>query len=168
MLRTLLLMVITAVTSADGQSPVSPLQAGTRVRIMKFSDRYEPRRTGVVISLAGDTAIVRLQTEPPITQTFAFTRLERYAGKRTRALEGTLIGAVVGAGIGYALATGISTTSPCDMLCLDRQPTRLRVTPIGMVVGMLIGHARGKRHEIERWKPVVPRQHSADVNGGFR
>jgi hypothetical protein len=39
MLRTLLLMVVTVVAAAEGQSPVSPLQAGTRVRVMKASDR---------------------------------------------------------------------------------------------------------------------------------
>jgi len=156
MRRIVLLGMLAMATAAEGQSPPTLLQPGTRVRIMKVSDRYEPRRTGVVLSLAGDSAVVRLEAQPPITQAFAFTRLERYAGRRTRAAEGTLIGAVVGAGLGYLLATSISTTKYCDMFCLERHPTQQRVTPAGMVIGMLIGHARGKRHEIERWKPVVP------------
>jgi hypothetical protein len=148
--------MVLATAVAEGQSQ-SSLEPGARVRVLKVSDRYEPRRTGVVLSLAGDSAVVRLQTEPPITQTFAFSRLERYAGKRTRAPEGTLIGAVVGGGIGFLLATGISTPRCGDaMLCLDRQQTRLQVTPVVMVIGMLVGHFRGKGHETERWKPVVP------------
>jgi hypothetical protein len=108
------------------------------------------------MSLAGDSAIVRLQTEPPVTQAFAFTRLERYAGRRTRAPEGTLIGAVVGGGIGFLVATGVSTPRCGDATwCLDRQQTRLALTPGGLVIGMLVGLWMGKGQETDRWKAVV-------------
>ena len=77
-------------------------------------------------------------------------------GGRTRGAEGTLIGALVGGALGFALATAISTTKDCDMMCLNRQPARLRLTPAGAVIGMLVGYSRGKRYVTERWKPVIP------------
>jgi len=132
------------------------ISPGSRVRIMKQSERYEPRRIGVVVNIAGDSAVIRLQTEPPTTETFALARLERYNGNRTRARDGMLKGGAIGAGIGFALATAISDSHCGDaMFCLGRQQTRLRLTPVVAIVGMVIGHARGSRGTTDRWVPLI-------------
>lgn len=153
-MRSLFLLVLLSAQSLQGQADL--LSPGSRVRVMKASERYEPRRTGRVVSVAGDSAVLQLDTRPQTTSTFALTRLERWDGTRSRAREGMIKGALIGGAIGFLIATGISTEECRDaMLCLDRQQTRLQLTPAGALVGIAIGYARGSRKQTDRWVPLI-------------
>jgi hypothetical protein len=129
---------------------------GSRVRLMKLSERYEPRRVGTVVSISADSAVLQFSTVPPTTGTFALTRLERWNGTRSRAPEAAALGAAAGAGIGFLAAAVISSTHCGDaMFCLDQRGVRTRLIPVGFVVGALIGRGRGAKRTVDRWAPLI-------------
>jgi hypothetical protein len=151
--RLAMLLALVPMTMSAQAYLVGP---GSRVRVMKTSQRYEPRRTGVIASIGRDSALVRLDLSPESTATFALARLERFDGTRTREREGVVKGAVVGGGIAFLLATAVSRSYCGDsMFCFERKATRVTLTPIGALIGMAIGRTRGARHTVDKWTPLI-------------
>ena len=146
--------MVLATAVAEGQSKSSPLERGARVRVMKVSDRYEPRRTGVVLSLAGDSAVVGIESKEPATETIALRRLEVHAGRRTRAPEGATIGAALGFGLGWKVTDWLVPT-PCRGCLITRNDVRSHVVPTFAVIGLLVGTWRGTKRTTDRWKRAV-------------
>ena len=153
-MRSVLLGLLIPVMSASAQAYL--ISPGSRVRIMKASERYEPRRTGRVVSIVGDSAVIRFDWQPPVGGTFPLTRLERWNGTRTKAREGTIKGAIIGGGIAFGIATAISSAHCGDaMFCIPRRGAQRTLTPPGLLLGMAIGRARGSNHIVDRWTPLI-------------
>ena len=138
------------------------LPPGSRVRVMKISERYEPRLTGLVVSSTADSALVDLKgptsDSPPTRTMFPLTRLEISTGYRPRTTDGSIRGLLIGGAIGWGLATAISSPKCGDaMFCLPRGGTLRVVVPVTGMVGLLFGESWGSNRKREHWAPVVAR-----------
>lgn len=155
MCRAVIVLLALQFAIAQAQVTVSP---GSRVRVMKIPDRLEPRVTGTVVSLNGDSAVVDLRApgthaySPPNRTSLPLARLEVFAGERKRTTEGAIRGVLIGGAIGWGFATRISGVN-CDY-CLERNGTLRAVVPVTASVGFLFGHLWGYNRKRERWIPV--------------
>jgi hypothetical protein len=154
-MRSLFLMILLVPALATAQGVLEP---GARIRILKSSTAYEPRRTGSVLSVAGDSAIITLNAAPSTTQAFALSRLEVARGHRTHALTGARIGAITGLVLGFV--GGYSSGSDCNgdelFVCFDRSTTGGLGAAVGAVYGVIAGGIAGRLIRTDRWVRLAP------------
>jgi hypothetical protein len=83
----------------------------------------------------------------------AVARLEVFRGTRTAELEGALVGALVGLGVGIVMANRVDDCGPQAWICTDEMERYYWVTG-GLNCGALAGLAVGALIKVNRWKLV--------------
>lgn len=128
----------------------TPLVAGERVRVVLAIGR-QPRHTGTVVALRGDTLVLdRRNSEPIALPLVSVARVERSlgrgrcggAGARAACMLGAaLAGMAVGGAIGY-----FATQDGSDIAGMGA----LLGAPVGFIVGLVVGGLVGG----ERWQRI--------------
>src|SRR3954468_16427912 len=103
-MRQVLFVLAILASSAGAQGPID---VGSRVRLIPEA-KYEPRRAGRVVSLAGDSVLVRFEPVPEVelraeALSVARARLEVNVYSRRHPGTGAILGAIVG-GVGGWIA----------------------------------------------------------------
>ena len=134
-----------------------PLDSGARVRVMKALNPYEPRQTGQVVTVTGDSAVIKLNADPASARTYALSRLEVAQGQRTNALNGAGIGAVTGVVAGFALGYAAGTDCrPDSFICFDRGDTGMAGAVVGALFGSIGGAIIGRFTTTDKWVRLGP------------
>jgi hypothetical protein len=144
-----------AVTTSDW-----PPASGSRVRILSPA-LGDKKQSGTVISTTPDTLFFRQSAQAPVRalSTSQIARMDIARGTHTRGKRGALIGFLLGAGAGAAIAA--ATYKPCECFAVDFG--RGGDAAIGAVLGGVLGGVTGGivgMRQADTWVPLnVPRAH---------
>ena len=154
-MRSLILMALLVPALAVAQGDLEP---GARIRTLKSPSAYEPRRTGVVLSVTGDSAVVKLNAFPATSQVFSRSRLEVARGKRGNGGKGAAIGAGTGAVVGFiaGFASGSNCTGDEVFICFDKPTTAGLGAAVGALYGLIAGGIVGRLIKTDRWVSLAP------------
>jgi hypothetical protein len=150
--------ILLAALLVPGLAAAQPaLDSGARVRVMKALNPYEPRQTGQLITVTGDSAVIKLNIDPGSTRTYALSRLEVAQGQRTNALKGAGIGAVTGVVVGFALGyAGGNDCRPDSMVCFKRSEIGMAGAVAGALFGTTAGAVIGRLTTTDKWVRLGP------------
>jgi hypothetical protein len=162
MRRALLLFALMS-GSASAQAALRP---GSLVRLRPF-ERFEVRRQGYVVSVAGDSALVRFAPVPEWelrgdVLNVALRTLEVRTGIKRRTRGGAIVGAVAGMFAGYITGKYIGGElcegSPYYRTQQCRPDTSAEgpLAVLGGVAGAGIGATVGWFAKVETWRPAAP------------
>jgi hypothetical protein len=158
------LAFVASASLAAAQAPVSDtapvagaVTPGTRVRITRT---YDGPRTGTLVALGPDTALVRWQPGEPVAEVplVETTRFEVAHGHRRQSLRGAGTGLLVGAVSGFVLGAATYTGCEGQTNCLDIVGSAEGAGAIGGIVlggvGVVLGAVVGAFVRSERWRTV--------------
>jgi hypothetical protein len=149
-MRSLILILLLAPALAVAQGSLEP---GARIRILNSAPGHEPWRTGSVVSVAGDSAVITMTGAQIRQQVFPLSRLEVARGKRTHGQKGAAIGAATGLVVGFI--AGYSSGSNCSeneiFVCFDKPTSGGLGAVIGAFYGMVAGGVAGRLIKTDRW-----------------
>jgi len=156
-----LIPALAATQSSSAQWPVTnwPLDSGSKVRILSavLGDQFQK---GTVISTKADSVVFRpaSQLTPFSIATNNIVKLELARGSHQRKAKGALIGFLVGAAGGAALAAATYKRTPCSWVCIfdfSRGQTAFLGGTLGALGGTLVGTLLGAAMPAETWVPVA-------------
>jgi hypothetical protein len=154
----LIAALIPTVASAQWSGTTWPLDPGSKVRILSavLGDQFQK---GTLVSTKADTVVFR-----PAGQLTSFTiatpnivELDLARANHQRKAGGALIGFLVGAAGGAALAAATYKPTPCSWFCfvnMGRGQTAVLGGTLGGLGGALVGALLGATVPAETWVPV--------------
>jgi hypothetical protein len=154
-------LMATLPAAASAQWPVEswPPDSGSTVRILS-AVLGDQSQKGTVVSAKADTLVFRPagQLTPFPLATNNIVKLELMRGSHQRKAKGALIGFLVGAAGGAALAAATYKPTPCEFICIidpGRGQTTFLGGTLGALGGALLGALLGTVMPAETWVPVV-------------
>jgi hypothetical protein len=165
-----LLVTVLMTTCTVGLQAQDAIPAGVRVRLAIKAPRVSPLAPdthtvalkGRALSADGGALLVeRESTLDTLSVSLDSVRiLEAVAGWRHPVREGTVVGALAGAGIGAAVGVTVDQCPNAEFMCFNARPVRSR--GLGAVIGALIGAGAGwliaQSLEVDRWQRIEPKR----------
>jgi len=166
----ILLVTVLASAWTPGLQAQDGIPAGVRVRLAIKAPRVSPLAPdthtvalkGRALAVYGGALLVeRESTLDTISVSLDSVRiLEAVVGRRHPALEGTVLGALAGLGIGAAVGATVDLCPNGEFLCFNARPVFSRGR--GAVAGALIGAGAGwltaQFLEVDRWQRIAPKR----------
>jgi hypothetical protein len=139
--------------AAEGS--VSPLKAGDRIRVS--APAFGKATTGRLLEVGPDVLKIQLtdRRDPVEMPRASLTSLERSLGRHSSVGKGALVGALVGAGLGIAVATKSYAGEDCDGSCT---PYAVVVGAACVGAGSLLGVIGGALIKTEQWETIPARR----------
>lgn len=167
---TIILVTVLASAWTAGLQAQDGIPAGARVRLAIKAPRVSPLAPDThTVALKGRALAVYggallLQHESTLDTVSvsldSVHTLEAVAGRRHPVPEGTVLGALVGLGIGAAVGATVNKCPNGEFMCFNARPVRSR--GLGAVIGALIGAGVGALTaqfvEVDRWQRIEPRR----------
>lgn len=140
------LLVVSSTLSAQRPPPIEP---GARVRVTAPECGLD-QQAGTLQPSRGDTLVLGYGFDSFPCLRSNVTRLEVSQGRRSATLQGLGYGALVGAGVGAAIAVALCYPDRCSGVPTGELVGGMSV--LGLGGGLVIGAVIGSRIQSDRWE----------------